>query len=181
MFSFPFTCPVSYFLELLKKITAMEENIISEIKAITTPATTAAEDSFNLKINDQEFDDCMSLLSADFNPQASSSYNPSAASSSYNPSPPYNPPPLPYHPPVASPSYSSSYPMTPQRQTVWTQPLTPVEDKVQKLLHSSRYQDVSKAGELAVRNAVILIWEDVMRRSGLGDNKGYYDPLMRIK
>lgn len=54
---------------------------------------------------------------------------------------------------------------------------TDTERKIQQLLCMQRYKDVSKAGELAVRLAVIIIGENTLRQSGLGDNQGKLNPL----
>lgn len=52
-------------------------------------------------------------------------------------------------------------------------PRTPAQQKIQKLLCSSKYQEVhNKAGELAVELAALTIAADVMKWSGLGDNPG---------
>ena len=51
-------------------------------------------------------------------------------------------------------------------------PHTPVQQRIEKLLSSSKYYCVTKAGELAVQLAVPMIGPDVMKRSGLGDHQG---------
>lgn len=56
-----------------------------------------------------------------------------------------------------------------------------MQQKIQKLLNVPRYQDYTKAGELAVRLAVLLVGEDVMKHSGLGDNKGKLRALDETK
>ena len=50
-----------------------------------------------------------------------------------------------------------------------------------KLLCKQRYQDITKAGELAVRLAVILLGTEVMKIIGLGDNQGKLVPLNEEK
>ena len=144
----------------------MEDRIISEIrKSHVVPAAEGANNSFTLQMNDQELEECLSILSSDFDPAITSSYNNNSASSSNFQSPP----PAPYYTPS-----SQRVLVTPPPYHTWdlNQPTTPLQQKIKKLTSAPKYQDSSKAGELAVRIAVILFGEDVMRRSGLGDNQG---------
>ena len=76
--------------------------------------------------------------------------------------------------PQAQPQTPSYY--LPPLQTTES-PRTPVQQQIQKLLCAERYKNVAKAGEFAVRLAVIFYGEDTLKRSGLGDNQGKLNPL----
>lgn len=64
--------------------------------------------------------------------------------------------------------------------TAWQIQL-PETPKPQNLLCKQRYQDITKAGELAVRLAVIMFGTEVMKISGLSDNQGKSVPLNEEK
>ena len=64
--------------------------------------------------------------------------------------------------------------------TAWQIQL-PETPKPQNLLCKQRYQDITKAGELAVRLAVIMFGTEVMKISGLSDNQGKLVPLNEEK
>lgn len=156
----------------------MEQNIISEIHHLQNQQQhqQQGEDfqDLNFHLNDDEFEECLSLLSSNFQapstsqplisvPSSSPSYTPYAPHTSYTPNIP--PPPVPQD----FQMFQTTPPRPSQKKPL---SLTPLQQKIRQLLCVQRYQDVSKAGELAVRLAVLLFGNETLKRSGLGDFQG---------
>ena len=171
-----------YIVDILQRISEMEGRLISEIKCIQ-PAIHP-QPNFGY---DPDVEECLSLLSSNVHPSGSSVIEPSTCNY-YQEIPSSSQ--VPFQHPI-----QDSQPQLPDVQqqiqvynmspppTAWQiqLPETPKPQKIQNLLCKQRYQDITKAGELAVRLAVIMFGTEVMKISGLGDNQGKLVPLNEEK